>query len=148
MTEGTASDRQQRLLRIIAETAVRPSFLRCSKHDNEFFDAFYANLADHIPGVGAMFAETDMQKQNELVRDGIRSLIDYAAGDPDVARELEHLGKLHSQRHLGIQPSMYSGWVDALVQTVEEHDPQISDDLEAAWREVLSPGIDLMISFY
>ena len=148
MADQPAPDRQQRLLRIVAETAVRPSFLRCCQHDHTFFDAFYANLADHVPGVGSMFAETDMQKQNELVREGIRSLIDFAAGDPVVARELEHLGKLHSRQHLGIEPAMYAGWVAALIQTIHEHDAQMSDVLEAAWCEVLTPGIDLMISHY
>jgi hemoglobin-like flavoprotein len=137
-----------KLLRIIAEGIVRPSFERCCEHGPAIFDTFYATLTDHVPGVGAMFASTDMQKQNELIRAGIGTLIDYACGDMAAEAELERLGILHNRSRLDVKPEMYPGWVNALMEMVADFDPQRTDTVEAAWREVVAPGIAVMIARY
>lgn len=148
MTDSSLQAHDLKLLRIIADGIVRPSFVRCCQHGPVIFDTFYATLADHVPGVGAMFANTDMQKQNELIRDGIATLIDYACGDEAAEVELRRLGILHSRSQLNVTPDMYPGWVNALMGVVAEYDPQRSDAVEAGWREVLAPGISVMISKY
>jgi hypothetical protein len=43
---------------------------------------------------------------------------------------------------------LYPGFVDALIQTVAEHDDQYSDDIAEAWRTTVSPGIDYMKAQY
>lgn len=136
------------LLQIIADGIVRPSFARCCEHGPVIFDTFYATLADHVPGVGAMFANTDMQRQNELIRAGIGTLIDYACGDEAAEVELERLGILHSRSQLDVKPEMYPGWINALMEVVAEYDPQRTDTIEAGWREVIAPGIAVMIATY
>jgi len=135
-------------LRIIAEGLVRPSFRRCCEHGPEIFDTFYASLADHVAGVGPMFAGTDMQKQNELIRTGIETLIDFACGEEAAETELDRLGLLHNRQTLNVLPEMYPGWVDALMEMVAEFDPQRTDIIEAGWREVVQPGIERIISKY
>lgn len=148
MTDPPPHESDARLLRIIAEGMVRPSFERCCKHGPVIFDTFYAALTDHVPGVGAMFARTDMQKQNALIRMGISTLIDYACGDEAAAVEMERLALLHDRQHLDVTPQMYPGWVDALMRMVDEYDVEQPGGLEAAWREVTAPGIALMIARY
>jgi hemoglobin-like flavoprotein len=148
VTDPLSLEQHARLLRIIAEGIVRPSFARCCEHGQEIFDTFYASLADHVPGVGAMFANTDMQKQNALIRAGIATLIDYACGDAVAENELVRLGILHDRQHLDVPPAMYPGWVHALMEMVAEYDPQRTDTIEAGWREVLAPGITLIIANY
>lgn len=148
MTDSSPSEQPPTLLQIIAEGIVRPSFARCCAHGPVIFDTFYASLADHVPGVGPMFANTDMQKQNALIRAGIATLIDYACGDAAAEQELGRVGILHDRQHLDVPPAMYPGWVDALMEMVAEYDPQRTETIEAGWRKVIAPGISLMIDRY
>ncbi len=148
MVREETNNRESRLLAIVAESVVRPSFQRCCESGDDFFDTFYGDLADRVPGVGALFAGTDMRRQNALVRDGIDALIHYAEGGPAAAEELARLGKLHGRDFLNIQPDLYTGWADALRHTVAQFDPKHTDLVDAAWGEVLADGIALMASFY
>lgn len=148
MAGEATSDHARKLLRILAETAVRPSYERCCQQGSAIFDAFYAHLADRLPGVGSMFAHTDMHKQNELIRQGILALIDYATGQDAAKRELQRLGILHGRTRLNVEPELYDGWVDALMEMVSEYDGQHTAEIESAWREVVAPGIELMKSRY
>jgi hypothetical protein len=43
---------------------------------------------------------------------------------------------------------MYPLFVESLLTTVREHDPRCSPEIETAWREALSPGIEFMKSRY
>jgi hemoglobin-like flavoprotein len=148
MSASTHAETRPPLLALVAKGIVRPSFERCCAHGTAIFDVFYATLAERLPGVGAMFANTDMEKQNQLIRAGIAALIDDACGVPTARSELERLGDLHSRRRLDIRPDMYAEWVDSLMQMVAEFDRECTDVTEAAWREVLSPGIAVMAARY
>jgi hypothetical protein len=39
---------------------------------------------------------------------------------------------------------MYHGWLEALVDTAAECDPEFTDALRAQWREVVGAGMRLM----
>ena len=73
-------------------------------------------------------------------------LILHARGMSD--RKLKALGASHSRSHYDIKPEWYSMWLDSLMQTVRLHDPESTRELDAAWREVLTPGIDLIRGAY
>ncbi len=114
----------------------------------DFADAFYDNLASQSAEIGPMFAQTDMNKQNELLRLGIESLIDFAAQRPDVERELHRLGEIHDRNHLAIRPELYPLWLNALLETVRDIDADCTPEIETAWKSVVTPGIDLILSMY
>ena len=135
-------------LTALIEDVVRPSFVRCCADSSEFFDAFYFRLGDRLPQVGAMFARVDMQKQNDLIREGIKDLIAYADGDSQAETEFQRLAKSHSRSGLAIPPEYYPQWIDSLMETIREHDPAANDETEAAWRQVLAGGIALMVAGY
>lgn len=135
-------------LRQLIKEVVRPGFRRCCEAEPEFFDDFYFNLSDRLPIVGSMFAQVDMEQQNQLIRDGIADLIDYAIGSSRAAAELKRLADSHSRSGLGIAPEFYPHWVDSLMETIRKHDPEADDVSEAVWRQVLADGITLMISGY
>lgn len=134
--------------RALIETVVRPSFDRFCAVGTEVFDDFYFGLGNRIPAVGSMFASVDMEQQNQLIRDGIADLINFADGSSNAKAELQRLSKSHSRSGLGIAPEHYPLWIDSLMEAVRKHDDQATDDTEAAWREILSDGIDLMITGY
>jgi hemoglobin-like flavoprotein len=141
----TASVSEKRRL---VEDVVRPSFARCCVEESEFFDDFYVNLSDRLPVVGSMFARVDMKQQNKLISVGVANLIAFAGGDAEAEREMNRLAKSHSRSGLGIAPDFYPHWIDALMETVHEHDTEVTDDTQAAWRDVLSDGIELLIAGY
>lgn len=150
MSEPTTTSVEQsdeRLQQLVAEI-IRPSFRRCRPHRAEFFDDFYASLSERAPGIGTLFSQVDMQKQNELIRQGVEQLIDFASGSDTARQELQRLGKSHGRGGLNVAPELFCVWVNTLMDTVRTHDPEADDNVEAAWRMTLSRGIDLMTSLY
>ena len=95
-----------------------------------------------------MFAGTDMVKQNQLLRVGIESLIDFSMGDSEVEVEIRRLGVLHDRKHHATRPELYALWVNALVATIGETDSEVTPEITAAWRRVGAPGIALISSYY
>lgn len=140
--------RFERLLRLVSQVVVRPSFERCCDDANQFFDSFYFLLCEKEPHIGAMFAQVDMRRQNLLIRNGVEHLLGFAEGNLEARAELRRLGESHGRIGLQIEPKLYETWVATVVECVREHDPQSSETVESAWREVLAPGIELMKSLY
>ena len=61
---------------------------------------------------------------------------------------LEYIARRHDRHHLNIEPKFYALWLEALIDTVHECDPQFDDEVESAWRAVMRYGIDYMIAHY
>jgi hypothetical protein len=61
---------------------------------------------------------------------------------------MPRLAVRHSRTDLDIGPALYDHWLDCLVATARQHDPEFSPEIEAAWRETLAVGIDYMRSRY
>lgn len=146
--EVVLTARVQRLLCLLSQCVVRPSFERCCQDSDQFFDSFYFLLCSREPRIGALFAQVDMKQQNQLIRSGVEHLLWFAEGSRKSKQELQRLGKSHSRDGLRIDPPLYETWVDVVVECVREHDPEAAEPVEAAWREVLTPGIELMKSLY
>ncbi|PAV25496.1 hypothetical protein C8D92_10479 [Tamilnaduibacter salinus] len=121
------------------------SYGRCCQREAFFVD-FYDRFMGSSEVIREQFVKTDMAAQRHLLRNGIMQLILYARGMPD--RKLRDLGKSHSRHGYDIHPEWYGLWLDALVATVAQHDPEASPALEQAWREVLTPGINLIRDAY
>lgn len=127
---------------------VKASFARCAALGDEFFDSFYASLVDRETAIGQMFAETDMQRQNQLIQDGIAQLIAYAEGNATAETHIRALGRSHSRHFINVPPDFYPLWVDSLLTALREHDPKFNSQLADEWKKVIAPGIALMISMY
>ncbi|PCM46287.1 globin [Marinobacter sp. ANT_B65] len=121
------------------------SYGRCCNRD-EFFVDFYEYFMSSSEAIKKRFVNTDMAAQRHLLRNGVLQLILTARGMPD--RKLKALGESHNRSNYNIQPEWYSLWLDALMKTVRRHDPQYTKELENAWKEVLTPGINLIRGAY
>lgn len=121
------------------------SYGRCCNRD-EFFVDFYNSFMASSTIIKGSFANTDMVAQRHLLRNGIMQLILHARGMSD--RKLKALGESHNRSHYNINPEWYSLWLDALMKTIRLHDPEYTRELDAAWREVITPGIDLIRGAY
>ncbi len=124
---------------------VMQSYGRCC-HSNEFFDTFYRIFLASSPEVRAKFANTNMQAQKLLLRQGIMNVVLYARGMPDT--KLRALGCSHSRKGMNIRPELYKLWTESLLKTVRHHDKEASTDTLQAWAEVIQKGVGVILEEY
>lgn len=121
------------------------SYGRCCQNER-FFEEFYRIFRGKSEAIRAQFENTDMAEQRRLLRAGISWMIMYARGGSGV--KLRSLGASHSRDGYDVDPALYGYWVDALVETVEQFDPEFDSELGLQWREVLRPGVELISGAY
>lgn len=121
------------------------SYGRCCQNDDFFVD-FYHSFMASSDAIRNRFAKTDMAAQRHLLRNGIMQLILVARGMPD--RKLRALGESHNRNNFNILPEWYDFWLESLLKTVRQHDPEYTPELRQAWQEVLKPGIQLIRGAY
>lgn len=108
-----------------------------SESSDPFFEAFYDHfLAD--TEINDFFRETDLQRQISMLRRSFFQLVGfYVSCEPSA--ELQRIATVHNR--LGVDPGHYDRWLDAIVETVREQDPECDETTELAWRLALTPGI-------
>jgi hemoglobin-like flavoprotein len=128
----------------------KASFDRCSATP-DFLAGFYDNFFAACPDAKPLFAKTDFARQTRLLRDAIGLLLIapfFSTGADAGPTVLSKMAERHSRRHLNIEPRFYPPFVEALITTVREFDPEFSPDVEAAWRAAISTGVAYMQSHY
>jgi hemoglobin-like flavoprotein len=58
---------------------------------------------------------------------------------------MEAIAYTHAHDHMDIKPEFYPLWLESMLRTIKAHDPNFSEVLEEAWREVLTFTINFMI---
>jgi len=112
-----------------------------------FFASFYERFVAASPEVAEKFRHTDMARQQVMLKSGFYHLLAfYASSHADYY--LDQVAVSHSRAHLDIRPGLYDLWLDALVETARCFDERFDDDVELAWRLVMTPGIVYMRFFY
>lgn len=114
----------------------------------ELAENFYQKLLAADLRIKAMFVHTDFVKQKELFTHGLLMLLKYANGEVVGKIAMNRLAETHSREGMGIDPSLYSIWIDCLVATVRELDPHFDTTLDRLWRQSLQKGIDVMAAAY
>lgn len=123
------------------------SYERVMNEKEDFFDLFYDLFLNSSPQIPPFFKSTDMNKQKTIMRQSFYKLFTfYASHNAD--ETLEKIAIRHDKRHLDIHPKLYDLWLECMIKTVEAKDPMFSDEIELAWRLVLSPGIVYMKFMY
>ena len=124
---------------------VMQSYGRCCASSG-FFDSFYQYFLASSPEIRDKFAHTNMPAQRLLLRQGILNLVMHARGMPDT--KLRALGCSHARGALDIRPELYDLWLQALLQSIGEHDGQCDANTRLAWHEVLNKGISVIKAQY
>ena len=127
----------------------KASFDRCSASP-EFLTGFYANFFRVCPEAKPLFAKTDLARQVRLLRDaiGLLIIVPFMSTDQNAPSLLARVAERHSRRHLNIGPHFYPPFVDSLITTIKEYDPEFSPDVEAAWRAIIDRGVAYMQARY
>ncbi len=113
----------------------------------DFFTRFYDIFLASSEDIRQKFIHTNMEKQRTMLKKSFYHLLIFY-GSNQANHYIEDIAKSHDKAHANIPPRFYDLWLDALIETVKEFDPEFSDDIELAWRLVLSPGITYMKFFY
>ena len=112
-----------------------------------FFEAFYKRFIDAAEEVAEKFKHTDMEQQQKMLKRSFYSLLTfYASYQADHC--LEQIAVKHNRFNLDIQPELYDLWLEILIDTVKDFDPEFSNQIELVWRLVMAPGITYMKFHY
>lgn len=125
------------------ENALIASYYRCRQGDG-FFDTFYERFLAKSPAIAERFAQTDFKWQKLMLRQSLLDMLGFYRGLDGTAEEIERLGRRHKE--LEVQAHMYDMWLDALCESIREHDAKYTPELELLWREAMQKSIDLIIA--
>lgn len=127
---------------------VHASFARCLTNER-FFDRFYEYFMASHPDVKPRFANTNMEMQKHLLRHGVASALKFANEDSVMARAaINRIRESHDHQHLNINPELYDFWLESLMKTVAESDPEFTTVLGKLWRDELAPAISYIKAGY
>ena len=127
---------------------VRDSYLRV-KDQPDFASDFYSNLFFLKPKLRDYFAKTDFEHQDKALMHGLSFLISFLdQKDPHARQQVLRISRSHSKFNMNVHPHEYYYWIEALILTVKNHDPQWMQDLTYYWREVISYPIMFIVSQY
>ncbi len=107
---------------------------------------FYERFIGSDPRIAKMFEETDMGHQMGMLRESLSELREFSTSLKS-NNYIVTLARIHGVRGRNVRPEFYDAWLDALVDTVQEVDPDSGLQTELSWRLVLAPGIAFM-KFY
>lgn len=125
----------------------RESYDRCCR-EADFWPAFYRNFLAAAPQAKPLFAKTDFPRQHKLLQHAVGLLLTFPnqpASEPTI---LTRLAARHSRRDLNIDPAFYGPFVESLLETVSQFDPEFSPVVEGAWRATVALGVDYMKGKY
>jgi len=113
------------------------------KDGKRFFAAFYDNFLQASPEVAAHFRATDMNHQMKMMEKSFYGLFIFYATQ-NANDYLENIAEKHSHAQLNIDERLYDIWLNSLIETVKQFDPEFNEEIALAWRVILAPGIAYM----
>lgn len=125
----------------------RASFDRC-RAVADFIPSFYRIFFEKCPEAEPMFAHTNFERQHKLLQHAFGLLLLYPARMETEPWLLKRVANRHSAADLNVDPSLYPVFLDSWIAAVREHDPECTNEVEAAWREAVAPGVAYMQSRY
>lgn len=127
---------------------LQQSYGRCLRQKN-FIGRFYELFLASHPAIPPMFVNTDFQQQQMALRRGISVAISHAAGSGLVTRTVNEMADVHARNgRTPVPPHLYGFWIDSLLATIRELDPQVNEALLKRWREAMSIVVKTFSSHY
>lgn len=129
--------------------AFEESLGRCSR-TRGFLDRFYERFLASSPRVREKFADTDFAHQKRALQASFRMLLVFATREEDEAAQMymDFLAQRHGAGQMDVGAELYDLWLDSLLATVREHDPEFDETIEAAWERVMGVGIRYLVTRY
>jgi len=127
----------------------RASLKRCLRTP-DFLRTFYELFMGYSEEIREKFRQTDFTRQTRVLADSLYAMAVVAQGEGESPAwaEIDRIGRQHSKGQLDIRPEHYNVWLDCLIRSARQYDPEFTPALETCWRETLRSGIDRMRSLY
>jgi hemoglobin-like flavoprotein len=109
----------------------------------EFFSLFYRIFIDKSQQIRDRFADVDMDAQVVVLQKSMFHMISFYA-TKTATEYLENIARTHNRDQYAIKPEFYDIWLEALIETVAQLDPEYENDLALAWQLAMTPGIQFM----
>ena len=113
----------------------------------EFVDSFLGRLIASSVEIQAFFVHSS----GEALRSGILLALVHLASyyphyEPD--ETLEEIAVRHNRHARAIKPHLYDLFLDHLIDTVADYDPEYEVHVGDSWRRVLAPGLEYIKAKY
>lgn len=112
-----------------------PLFASFRRIRSTFAPKFYERFLAADLRIAALFAHTDIARQQELLSHGMMMLIDHDEGSSLSTLALTRLAQLHVR--IGVHAWMYDLWIRCQLEVVRELDPLCDDVLVAQWEAAM-----------
>lgn len=117
------------------------SYSRCTL-DPEFIQTFYKLFMTSSDQVPQYFEHIPVERQIKMLEYALYLQMLAIDDSPEARKCMVDLGDSHNK--LTVKPHLYDCWLNSLVMAVENYDGKLHPGIGEVWREVLSPGLDLM----
>lgn len=108
-----------------------------------FFGRFYSIFFSKSQQIRDKFAEVDIDTQVVVLQKSMFHMISFY--ETKTATEyLENIAQSHNRDQYGIKPEFYDIWLESLIETVAQLDPEYENSLALAWQLAMTPGIQFM----
>ncbi|MCB0276759.1 MAG: globin [Calditrichaeota bacterium] len=126
---------------------IKLSLGRCSMK-GDLFQRFYEIFFKSHPDIPGYFENTEMKKQEHLLKQGINLAIMHFQGMSMGQRALERIRETHNRHNLNIPPALYNYWKKSFLKAIEETDPKITPQLLKDWEVVLQNTVAFVTAGY
>ncbi len=122
------------------------SYERCLKNC-AFIDRFYETFVTSCEVVARTISDPNTARQIGTVEAPLYKIMALRALEPeDALAQFRKICADHGRAQQDSSPVYYDLWKKCLLKTVAECDDRYDADVETAWTEVLSSGINIMKS--
>lgn len=128
-----------RLFNMSYQRAISPDF-------EGFFSHFYNKFINTDPQIAVLFSNTDMDRQAKILMESMTYMTSFAV-TMEANAEINPIAISHGKDNMNIPTEFYDIWLECLISTVKEYDPEFNLQVETAWRVIMSPGLEYMKSF-
>lgn len=123
------------------------SISRCMKNEH-FIDRFYEIFLASSEAVREKFKNTDMKKQQRMLKSSLLIMMMVADSKPEGRVHLQRIAAVHGKFDHDIPDYMYDVWIYCLIQAVKECDDHFDAETERVWRKMMAQGMDYMKAHY
>lgn len=124
------------------------SLHRCAANP-EFLDLFYERFLESSPDVREKFANTDFTRQKRALMASLHLMLLAAEDEKNgPERYLRDLAFRHGRGQLDIGSYLYDLWLDNLLETVRECDPEWTPEIGRTWERAMGVGISYLLRYY
>jgi hemoglobin-like flavoprotein len=108
---------------------------------NSFFDSFYNRFINSSSEVKEKFKSTDMNNQKMMLKESLVHMTGFYV-EKIADEHIQNISEYHNK--INIPPHLYDLWLECLIETVKDYDPDFTQEIELSWRLVMATGIVYM----